>query len=320
MTPTTEIILYAIITLIATLGYFFLNFTKVADGRLKYVNIGETFSWFLSTKTNWHILGYYWIGIRHIHYLKKIKPKKEKENPDGKKPEEWTVKGQEVEMDYLLEVIQRPFVITDVELQDRTKVDLLVTVVLNAHASEGSYPGKKFVYELNYDFLKVGSKIRTLVQNQCRNVPDLTAFIALDKTEETGFLSAFTKPDSGFNKNLIDYADLIMVSIEIPQFQADSAMIEAANKKAIATLEAEAIKILAEANALKIETEGKAVAAQKEREAKADIEGIMSQLNQTGASDEAKLVTLQQIIKYRSVEKSTLTAFAEGGASSLLNM
>ena len=303
-----EISGYVLLVIIA----MFFNFTTLPTGNKKFVDTLETYKkTLLGNEGWWAWIGLYWLGIRFIHRVHWFQIKKERENPSGAGPEDWIETGEVVWVDSLLDVIPRPFVLKQVELGDRTQVDILVTVLLR------SVDGKKFVYELKADFLKIGAAIRTAVTDEVKKFPNLTAFIAADKSETSGFLKRLSLPTSPFNQRLRSYSDLELITIEIPQYNADKSMLEAANKEAIAKLLADAEIATANGYATSLNIKTIADVNRTKSLAGAMIEGTLEKLEIAGATPGEKILALQEIIKWGAVKDSHLTTLVEKGGGAL---
>ena len=304
-----EIIAWVVVLLLA----FLANFTTLSDGNIKFVDAFETHKKILQPGQGfWAWIGLYWIGIRGIHRVRKFNIKKEKPTPEGADAEHWiSSDGKEYTVNSLLIKIPKPFVLKQVELGDRTKVDILVVALFESKL------GKKFVYDLKGDFLKIGSALRSKVADKVKSIPDLATFIATDKSETSGFLKPLSEKDSDFNKELSSYSDLIMLSIEIPQYDADDAIMKAANEEAIAKLKAKAEVAAAEGEAAKIKTLTEAQAENTRKLAEAEIDTIMESLDKAGATSAEKVQALQEIVKWRSVKSSNLTTLIEKGGGGL---
>ena len=284
------------------------NFTTLPTGNIKFIDVMESYT---KTISGQGIFGFHWVGVRYLYRVHKFKVKKERENPSGSGPEQWIQSGEVTEVDSLLKIIPRPFVLREVELGDRTQIDILVTVLLEAK------DGKKFVYELKADFLKIGAAIRTAVADEVKKFPNLTAFIAADKSETSGFLRHLGEPGSMFNQRLLSYSDLELITIEIPQYNADKSMLEAANQEAIAKLKGLADIAAAEAYAQALQTKTQADAERAKQLASAPVNGVLEALETAGATPEEKILALQEIIKWGAVQNSHLTALVEKGGGSM---
>lgn len=338
MNATTEIIVYAIVTIILLPFFFYalsgmdIFFTRLGSGDIKFIMRGDSLvktihnvagkklingrfengieskSW-LNEK-----IGIWWIGIPPWSSIHQFEVKKEKENPAGTTPDTWITVGEKVAVNYLRFTFPRPFVMRAVELKDRTTVDLLV--VCKFEVEEPYIP--VFLFKGGF-FENAGSIIRAKINDRLKKFSSITEFIQARKGED-GFLKNL-KAEHGFNDILRDQVGLKIVGIVIAQYDpADKAVLEATNKEAIAKLLglAQVAEATAYANQLQIRTEAdrdRIIELAKGRES--IIQRTVAQMQSTGASSEMIAFTVSQILKADSVAQSQITSWVEGGSNTL---
>jgi len=206
--------------------------------------------------------GLYWIGIPPFGRIHRFPIVKERENPEGKNAGSWVQRDpEETIVDSLRYVFPRPFVLSAVELADRTPIDLLVIAkfeVVDPYLPVFIFKGK---------FSENASGIIRSAVIDILGKKTLDDFIAAEKDEINGILQHMkdleTDPDpkkGKFNRELIKQVGLRLVGISIPQYDPhdDSGKLrEAMNAQIIAQEEAKAVK--AKAQGYK---EGKALEAE----------------------------------------------------------
>lgn len=228
-----------------TLSKWNIFFTRLESGNIKYIYRGDTLRKIIADvrgKTvqgfklvngeggkTWiqRKLGIYWIGFPPFASVKKFKIKRRKEHEElaGKSSTEWIRDLGELEVDSLRAVFPRPFLLTEVELQDRQTVDLLVVakfVVVDAYIP---------IPELKGEFFELaGSVLKGAIIDILENQGTMEDFIAANKGEG-GILEALIKKPE-FNQALEKRVGLHLVGITIPQWDpSDPEIREALAKK-----------------------------------------------------------------------------------------
>ncbi len=259
--------------------------------------------------------GIYWVGWPPASRVLYFDIDVEKENPAGTGPDNWTSKKEKRTVSSLRHTFPIPFTLKGVELGDRTTVDLLAV---------GTFRVKRpyiAVIKLKGDFsLRANARIRASVGDITKAIPNITAFIAEDKSEETGMLKDLKDPISTFNIGLIRHVGLELVEISIPQFNADKAMLEAANREAIAILDGKAKIATADARkkALEIDTEADAARVVALGKARGEqISATVAAISTTGGNKDAVTKAAAEILTMEAAtsETSKLTTLVQGGAS-----
>lgn len=302
---------HIMIFLVVLFLILFINFTSVESGNFKLITANQTYYKTLRAGEGFFSpLGLYWVGLNFIHRVHSFIIKKEKENPDGTNPSNWLISEGEVHVTDLRELINRAFVMLGIELADRTTLDILVSGIFKV------IDPVKFVFGIKASFLVPGSIMRAEIVDQIKDLSNLTEFIAQEKGE-FGFLKDMLPEDSKFNQKLLELTGLILISVNIPQFSADTSMIDAANEEAIAKLKASAAVAVAQGQADALNITSTAEAQALKIKAEAEIDGIIAQLKKTGANDKEILSSLTTIMRMKSIEKSNLTSLVEGGSSAI---
>ncbi|MFA7285481.1 MAG: hypothetical protein WC011_01375 [Candidatus Paceibacterota bacterium] len=285
----------------------FINFTTVESGNYKFIVIGETYSKTLDPYTSFSFFGWYWIGISFLYKVHNFPINKYKVNPD-RKPDEaksWVVHEDGVIVDTLRKVVTLPILMEDVELKDRTKINLLLNVILEYR---NPYI---FVFDLKGNPRPIISIIASKITNEVNKVANLTAFIDLDTSESADFFKGLLDENPANDDNLSDFNTLLLNktgsianSFNISEFNADRAILDAANKKAIAVLNAEALGIDAEANA-----------NYKRQDAVAEIDSLIERLEKTGANPSEILKAVSDLKRSQAIEKTKTTTLVLGGST-----
>lgn len=285
----------------------FINFTTVESGNYKFVVTGETYNSTIDPETNVNFFGWFWIGISFLYKIHTFPINKYKVNPD-RKPEEaksWVIHEDGFMVDTLRKVVTLPILMEDVELKDRTKINLLLNVIL-----EYRNPFI-FVFELKGNPRPIISIIASKITNKVNKEANLTDFIALDTSESASFFKDLLDENlanedklSDFNTLLFKKTGAVANSINISEFNADRAIIEAANKKAIADLNAEAKSIDATADA-----------NYKSKQTVAEIDSLIERLEKTGASPAEVLKALTDLKRSQSIEKTGANTLVLGGST-----
>lgn len=300
--------IYIILSLIIGIVLLLIiNFTTVESGNYKFIVKGETFNRTIDPKNDVNFFGWFWIGISFLYKVHIFPINKYKVNPD-RKPDEaksWVVHEDGFMVDTLRKVVTLPILMEDVELEDRTKVNILLNVIL-----EYKEPFI-FVFELKGNPRPIISIIASKVTNKINTVKDLTTFIGLDTSESADFFKDFLDENplnednlSDFNILLFSKTGAIANGMNISEFNADRAIIEAANKKAIADLNAEAKKIDAEADA-----------NYKSKQTVAEIDSLIERLEKTGANPAEVLKALTDLKRSQSIEKTGANTLVLGGST-----
>ncbi len=279
---------------------------KLVDGRFQPGD--ETKSW-LNEK-----IGIWWIGIPPWSSVHTFQIKKEKENPSGTTPDTWITIGEKVTVNSLRFTFPRPFVMRAVELADRTTVDLLVVCKFEV---EDPYT-PVFLFKGGF-FDNAGSIIKAKINDELKQFRNITEFIQVEKSE-SGFLAPL-KNEHGFNDILLEQVGLKLVGIVIAQYDpADKAVLEAANKEALAKMLGLAQIAEAEAYATQL---GIRTSADRDRlielarGREALIQKTVDSMKTTGADDETIAFVVGQILKADAVAQSKITSWVEGGAGTL---
>ena len=210
---------------------------NAVNGTSKFIDGEEKRTW-LQKK-----FGLYWIGFPPASGIHPFKIKKESENPEGHGVENWTTGVKEATVTSLLHTFPRPFILRDVELKNRTRVNLLVVAtfeVICPYIPVFKYKGDFFI--------RASSRIRSATDDIVKEIEDITAFIAAPKGEEGGILEGLKNPTSAFNLELVANVGIRLVGISIPQFDGDDAILAAANEESLAILRGKATVATANAN------------------------------------------------------------------------
>jgi len=197
-------------------------------------------------------LGIYFYGPYPFKKMARVRIKKEWDNLKGTGPSDWITTGPEVDEPGIRHTFPRAFVFTNVELSDRTKVNL--KVVLKLRVVKPYIP--KYIFRNDF-FTQTGSIIQSEVID---NLIDITVddgqggrrkltiddFINLKKGEVAGFLKVH-KDDlpsgepSLLNQALISQVGLCIDGINVNDWDpADEDTIKAIRQKALERLQGEA--------------------------------------------------------------------------------
>lgn len=202
--------------------------------------------------------GLYWIGLYPFYSVLKFKIKKTRENTAGTKPQDWITKVEEEEVTTFRHTFPLPFVLTGVEIKDRTKVDLMA--VGTFEVVRPYIP----VIKLKGDYYtRMSSRLLAATSDELKAFESFLDFVAAPKKEADGILAqALLKdPLSTFNDDLIANVGLKLTEISIPQYSADEAILAATQKEAVAKLEGAALLAAAEFYKQKLAKETEADAA-----------------------------------------------------------
>ena len=243
---------------LAKLGYFY---TTLESGDIKFLMRGETLhstiydlpagkdipcvnkgKGFKKSSFNKRY-GLYWVGIPPFARVHSFPITKERENPTGKKVQDWILRDpQETVVSSLRFVFPRPFVLEAVELADRTPIDLLV--ICKFEVVDPYLP--VFIFKGRFAENASGI-IRSAVVDSLKEF-NLDSFIGAPKDEVNGIL-CHMKKDGPFNDTLKEQVGIRLVGISIPQYDPhdDSGKLrEAMNAQIIAQEEAKAVKAKAQ--------------------------------------------------------------------------
>lgn len=222
------------------------------DAEFRKAGAGETQALSPLNTTLHGLLGIYFYGIYPFKKIARLKIKKTYDNIEGTGPKDWIRPGEEADEPGIRHTFPRAFVFTDVELPDRTKVN--VKMLLKLRVVKPYIPK----YEFGNDFF---TPIGSLVQSEViDNLIDLTVddgsggkrklniddFINHKKGETAGFLKVHKEPLSDgkpslFNQVLINQVGICIDGININDWNpGDTETVEAIRQKALEKLQGEA--------------------------------------------------------------------------------
>ena len=289
------------------LGKMSLFFTTCPSGNVKFIVRGETVVAIIHTGTEKFqpeeilnrtplMFGLFWVGIPGINQVHEFLIDKSAENPQGTEPSDWLINRGEVKVDSLRIYMQRSFVFRNIELKDRTPVNVLVTtklMVVNWFTA---------VFELKGKFFEnAGSVLEAAVADILKDFT-LEEFIAAPKGEVGGILEEL-KDDTGvFALEFIKQVGLEIQGIAMPrQDPGDQKLRDAMNALIIAQKEGQAkvANATASAEAKKLEAEGD----------KAGFQALVDALG--GDAQKAAAV-----LRAQAIAKSSITTFVDGGGAS----
>ena len=259
--------------------------------------------------------GFYWIGIPPFASVHHFPITKERENPAGKTPEEWIERdvGEE-SVSSLRFTLPRSYVLLNVELGDRTPINVLVVAkfqVVTPYIPVFLFKGKFFE--------NAGGIIRATISDILKGYT-LDQLVAAEKGEVGGILVGMKLPDSEFNGELIKQVGLRLVGISIPQYDpSDDALRKAMNARIVAKKEAEGLVAVARGHAaqLKIRVEADAKAAERLAIARgALVRATLIQLQVSGASGDVLAQTTASALRAESLAGPTskIITLVEGSA------
>ncbi len=287
------------ITLILILAIIVLllwNFTTVETGNYKFIVKGETWVETIDgddPKNYLTIFGNYWIGLSFIRKTHNFVINKYKLNPDRKQedPKTWVSHEENFHTDTLRKVVTLPILMAGVELEDRTKVDLLVNAIIRFDDP------KIFVFNLKGNYRALITIITSKVSDLVKNIKDLTEFISKDKGEGSDFFATLldepiTLNSSVLNQILFANTGAVAIGFNISEFSADSSILEAANAKAIKELEAQARAIEADAEA-----------NFKKKQFLAEIESLLDKLKDDGIAPIEAMKIIADLKRSQAIEK-----------------
>jgi len=236
-------------------------FTRLESGNMKFIKTGDGLRKIIYNTPGFELdkddvfvpttekkgrpwLGLYWIGLPPFAKIHKFNIVKEIENPEGEKPGDWILREkEEVTVDSLRFVFPRPYLLREVELKDRTSVDVLVVIkfqVVQPFIPVFFFKGKFFE--------NAGADIRATVSDILKRYTLEEFVVAKSKGEADGVLSEMKNPEGEFNKTLIGQVGLIVTGASIPQYDpSDKDLRKAMNARTIAEERGQAR--VAEANA-----------------------------------------------------------------------
>ena len=234
--------------------------------------------------------GLYWIGIPPFGRIHRFPIVKERENPEGKNANSWVQRDpEETIVDSLRYVFPRPFVLSAVELADRTPIDLLVIAkfeVVDPYLPVFIFKGK---------FSENASGIIRSAVIDILGKKTLDQFISAEKDEVNGILSPMKKLGGKFNQVLEKQVGLRLVGISIPQYDPhdeSGELRKAMNAKIIAKENAEGLVAEAEGYKRKKAIEAEADANYEKKLAEA--RGVrVRETREALAGDEAAARVLQ---------------------------
>jgi len=324
--------------LLAEVGIFF---TKLESGDIKFIMHGESLhktiydvrdfklenNQFVKTtpkeesaKTRpW--FGLYWVGIPPFASVHRFPIIKERTNPAGKTPEEWVERDKEISMEPSLHfTIPRPFVLRDVELGDRTPIDLLVIAkfeVVDPYIPVFFFKGRFFG--------NTEGIIKAAVSDILKGTPGkpltLDQFVASDKGEVSGILSLMKEDKGPLNKELISQIGLRLVGISISKYDPqDGDLREAMNAQVVSEQTAKGVIAKAEGEAKRIQIEAEANALAQERLAiarGAQIRETVSALASTMADHNVVARGAADVLEMEAAtgKDSKLTTLVKGGGA-----
>jgi hypothetical protein len=247
------------------LSTFNIFFTTCPSGNAKFVMRGETAhalivnhedleihlqkKWLLEPKLfkkrKRLFFGLFWVGIPGVYRIHLFPITKDQENPDaGEDPKTWVIQHGEILVDSLRLVIQRSFVFRNIELKDRSVVNVLITTklrVLDWFIPVFNLKGKFFENTAGLIEAEVGDEFRKLT---------LQELIEAKKGEDAGILSGLKLDGCEFSTALKEQVGLDLEGIAISRVDpGDAKLREAMNAKVLAQKEGEATNARAEADA-----------------------------------------------------------------------
>ncbi len=185
--------------------------------------------------------GVYWYGLYPFFHIRTFQIKKEYENLQGTDRDNWIRHGDIVTVDALRFAFPRPYVFTEIELKDRSSVD--IKIVLEFEVVRPYTP--VYVYHGDF-FTQAGSLLQGAVIDLLKD-HELQEFLELRKGEENGILADLKKIDGAFNAKLIELVGLRILSLSINDWRAsDEDILKAMRKKLIAQKDQEADVVRAE--------------------------------------------------------------------------
>lgn len=324
-------------------NYFF---TYLKTGGMKFKQIGKTYKGLLldvkgryydeeadeikyGTKPKPFLtrrFGLWWLGIIPFASIRKFKTFKDIENKEGTTPETWVKKSEEKEEEYLSHTFTIPYVLMNVALQDGTKVHMLVVIIY-----EVVKPQKAIITLNGNYYLPTHSALLGEVETICKNVPDQTAFRALDKSEGTSFLNHLTNPEppegenprpedrSEYNKMLIKKTGLQAIGIVIPQSEpGDKTLEKLTAEKASNKLQGEADVVKEEYKAQVYNIETAALIKRALELGEAENKGILHGIEDADANMKASVISGVRKAKVIADPGSPLHMWIEGNPSGII--
>lgn len=258
------------------LSTFNLFFTVCPSGNMKFVMSGQTViaiilnpedlkihlgkDWELEPKAFKTRIrfpfGLFWVGIPGIRHIHEFPITKDQENPDaGEDPRTWIMQTGEVIVDSLRLVIQRSFVFRNIELKDRSVVNILVTTkfrVLDWFIPIFNLKGKFFENTAGLIESEVGDVFNKLTLQELIQSPK----------GENGILKDLKVEGCPFATALKEQVGLDLEGIAISRVDpGDAKLRNAMNAKVLAQTEGEATNAKADADAQAALTKAKGDAA-----------------------------------------------------------
>lgn len=265
--------------------------------------------------------GLYWIGLPPAAKVLNFVIKKTRENTAGQKPEEWIDQIEKEPIEAFRQTFPMPFVFKQIELADRTKVDLLVVGTFEVI--------KPYIpaIQLKGDYYtRMHSRVMAATADVVGKIENLKKFIASNKKEQDGILhDPLLDENCIFQKELLKNTGLKLTEIAISNYDAEKGMEEAARKEAIAEREAAAVEATAKGLARKIEIEAEAMAKQIEKLGEAKAKAKTAQISATvnalslGGKAEPNIVTqvAGSLLGKEAIggPDSKVTTWVEGGSN-----
>lgn len=293
---------------------------KLVDGKFEPTTIAEE----ADKKRPW--FGFYWVGIPFLSSIHNFPITKERENPAGKTPEEWIERDPgEKTVSSLRFTLPRPYVLRDVELKDRTPIDVLVVAkfqVVNPYIPVFLFKGKFFE--------NAGGIIRASISDILTRFL-LDEFVKAEKGEVGGILAEMKEPENAldpkkgkFNQELIKQVGLRLVGISIPQYDpSDNTLRLAMNAQIIAEEQAKGkvAEATGHANQLAIRVEAEAKAAERLAVSRgARVKETLTQLKASGATGDVLAKATADILRAESLAgpDSKITTLVDGNASAVV--
>lgn len=301
---TSLIIILFILNLIVWLW----NFTTVESGNIKFVVKGEQYHRTIDPDRESGIfgIGWHWVGLRKIYRVHQFMIDKNKTNPDRdpEKPKTWVLHENGVLTTTLRKTIPIPYLFEEVELADRSRIDLLGYAIFEIQTAENA---EKFVFGIKASSRPSGAILGSKVSDIVKAIPDLTEFISKEKGEGAPMFKDMLEPTGKFNTELEKQTGLTLVGFYIADYNAAKDIVDAANEETVARLKAKAVIATAEGNAQAITIQAKAKADEIKMLQDAELEAIDAQLVRLGISGPEKARILGKIKMANAIEKTKLT-------------
>lgn len=298
------------------------NFTLAKDGRT--LQPGKTQQSFLH-----RLLGIYFIGVYPFFKVRSFEIKKQSENILGNGPSDWIKYGETIKTTTLRFNFPRPYVFTNIELGDRTTVNL--KIVMEFQVVDTYIP----IYVYNGDFFKqAGSLLEGEVIDVLKKFT-IDEFVLKEKGEINGILQYIKVSDGSFNQKLISLTGLKVLSVSINDYEpGDKELIEVIRQKALAREKGDAL--IETANKQKvaetIDAEKYATVTTIKTEADfyrgtklavvngTEIKQVMDNLSTTGADTIEVVRTAGKVLQAKAVQESKLTTWVQGPAEPVVQV